>query len=588
MQFSEDSVRLSLFLFFSSLLLCSAVSLRAQAPAPSSQDQDQPLLLKTTARAVVVDVVVTQGSNDPVVALGEQAFQVLEDGKPQTIDFFEEHTTTAAPDAAGPQLPPNTVTNLPAAPQSDSVNVLLLDSLNTPKQDQANVHQQTLDFLKKMQPGTQVAIFMLGSKLRQIQGFTSDGSALLQALTDKKNQLVPQSTGANRTQQDDVDDQNHIAKMQMMTSSKGGGRTDFSTVVDAQDDVAFHQADQRVTITNEALQQLARYLAGIPGRKNLIWFSSSFPVSVFPSAKQENAVGGRQTYGASIKQTAGLLTLSKVAVYPVSAAGLGADLATGASSSNKVSQDSLSAGAGDRAANISDMEQLANDTGGKAFYNTNDLSVAASHAIADGAHYYTLVYSPANKTMDGAFRRIEVRMPEGKYTLAYRHGYYADDQAAPTPSADADPLRPLMVRGLPASTQIVFSLHATPVTPQPDREAKMAGANFRLSGPLTRYRVDFSIRPVDVNLLQTPEGRYTGKIQIALLAYDRDGKPINWTGGVMNMNLSEATYQAIQKPGIPAHFDIDLPNAELYLEAGVFDWTTRKAGTIEIPLHPTP
>ena len=82
----------------------------------------------------------------------------MEDGKPQTIDFFEEHTPHALPPDALlplPKMPPNVYTNVPQVPLNDAVNVLLLDSLNTDVQDQAYVHQQIMDFLKKMEPGTQ-------------------------------------------------------------------------------------------------------------------------------------------------------------------------------------------------------------------------------------------------------------------------------------------------------------------------------------------------------------------------------------------------------------------------------------------------
>jgi VWFA-related protein len=73
------------------------------------------------------------------------------------------------------------------------------------------------------------------------------------------------------------------------------------------------------------------------------------------------------------------------------------------------------------------MEQLAADTGGKAFFNTNDLNAAMMHAIENGSHYYTLVYTPTNKKMAGAYRKIEVKTTVGKYNLSYRRGYNADD-----------------------------------------------------------------------------------------------------------------------------------------------------------------
>ena len=53
------------------------------------------------------------------------------------------------------------------------------------------------------------------------------------------------------------------------------------------------------------------------------------------------------------------------------------------------------------------------------------------------------------------------------------------------------------------------------------------------------------------------------------------------------MNVKPVTWSAIQKTGIPAHMEIDLPNEEIYLNTGVYDWGSNKAGTLEIPLIPS-
>jgi hypothetical protein len=96
------------------------------------------------------------------------------------------------------------------------------------------------------------------------------------------------------------------------------------------------------------------------------------------------------------------------------------------------------------------------------------------------------------------------------------------------------------------------------------------------------------IRWTDVKLDPGAKGAHAGKIQVELLAYDRDGKSVNWTGGTQEMNLDEATYAAIQRSGLPAHVEIDLPNAPVTLETGVYDWKTGKAGTLEVPIQPSP
>jgi hypothetical protein len=231
------------------------------------------------------------------------------------------------------------------------------------------------------------------------------------------------------------------------------------------------------------------------------------------------------------------------------------------------------------------MNDLAKNTGGKAFTSANDLVSALSHAIDDGAHFYTLVYTPANKTMDGGYRHIEVRVKEGGYDLAYRRGYFVDDSAAPELKADSDPLHPLLARGAPASTQIVFSARLALADSQPTAEDKVAGGNAKLDNPRTRFRINFNLRPDDLKLDVSPDGRRAGKIQVGLLAYDSDGHAVNWAGGTIPINISAEQFTAVQRTGIPAHLEIDLPRTEIFLEAGVYDWNARKAGTIEIPIR---
>src|SRR5208337_1700812 len=205
-EFMEGSLRLRGSSLFFGLVVISLAARNHAQTAPA----DQGTVLKAQARAVVVDVVVTKSNNEQVPGLHKQDFTVLEDGKPQAIDFFEEHTAKSVPPGALPPLPampPDVYTNVPPAPESDAVNVLLLDSLNTAKQDQSYVHKQILNFLKNMQPGIRVAIFTLGSKLRFVQGFTTDSSVLLAALNDKKNGFFTQTNPSFRSRSDVADDQ---------------------------------------------------------------------------------------------------------------------------------------------------------------------------------------------------------------------------------------------------------------------------------------------------------------------------------------------------------------------------------------------
>jgi VWFA-related protein len=425
---------------------------------------------------------------------------------------------------------------------------------------------------------------------------------LLAALNGQAKSLSPQSDPSSRSRDENQDDNEHIARMIAMNNGHSTGGVE--AIASSQRDYADFQYGDRAAMTLEALDYLARYLGGVPGRKNLIWFASAFPVTVFPTPSQRQAMSDMRVYSSALKRTADLLTVSKVAVYPVSAEGVMEEHILEANEAGPGDNENLGignagggrggsktgpymGGADARADRLFAMEQLASDTGGKAFFNTNDLNAAMTHAINDGAHYYTLVYTPANKKMDGKYRRIEVKVPEGKYKLAYRRGYNADDTLiAAEAKPEADPLRPLLMRGLPSATQLLYGVRVLPVVPQPPPNATRAGKNPKLTGPFTRFSVDFMIRLSDVKLEPAANGTHTGKIQVGLMAYDRDGNPVNWVGATEAMNLNPDIYAAIQRSGVPAHMEIDLPNTDVYLETGVYDWGTGKAGTLEVPLHP--
>jgi hypothetical protein len=151
-----------------------------------------------------------------------------------------------------------------------------------------------------------------------------------------------------------------------------------------------------------------------------------------------------------------------------------------------------------------------------------------------------------------------------------------------------------LIHGTPDATQILFAARIAPATPQPAPGAKHAGRNPEFSGPLTtyssgpftRYSIDFMIRWTDVAFTEAADGTHQGKIEAGLVAWDTKGKAVNWTEGTQQMALKPEIYTAIQKSGIPAHMEIDLPNTEIFLKIGIFDLDSGKAGTLEIALHP--
>jgi VWFA-related protein len=370
-------------------------------------------------------------------------------------------------------MPPGFFTNWTPTPPNNAVNILLLDTLNTPLQDQSFVHDQLKQYLKTTKPGARIAIFGLTTRLNLLQGFTSDPELLKTAINQKKLQASP-------LLDDPVGGGNGLQPLSDTVSSFGNASEIADILTNLKQFDAEQQSFQfqlRARYTLDALNQLARYLSGIPGRKNLIWFSGSFPINILPDGDLQDP------FEDEFRDTTNLLTLNQVAVYPVDARGLMVSpIFNAANSGSQYGRDRTAASKEEAkffqqtAAEHATMLKMAEQTGGKAFINTNGLSQAVASAIDAGSNYYTLAYSPTNTKWNGTFRKIQVNLQQRGYTLSYRRGYYADDPDGPTKhygattttptTKPADPMNAAMMRGGPDPTQIIrrsaFYLPALP------------------------------------------------------------------------------------------------------------------------------
>ena len=631
-------------------LLVFATGLCAQNPpatpppanAPTSESkaaapQTSGPTIRSASSLVVVDVIVSDDGK-PVKGLQKQAFQVSEDGREQTIKVFEEHNSANPSQVQSmPPLPPNTYSNFPESTVTTAANVLLLDALNTPLKDQTYIRQQMIEYLKTIPDGTRIAIFTLASRLRIVQGFTSDRTPLLAALNDKRNSpgespLLPNPDDATAT--------NLVNGLQDI----GASSQVVASLKEFQADQAAFQIDLRVQMTMDALQQLAEFLGGIPGRKNLIWFSGSFPLSLDPDvslSSMSSASGSRsgqssitsggefsvaREYSEQLKETSELLTASRVSVYPIDARGLITSSMFNAANSNanysgashgtsSISNSGGRAGGGARARNPAagarsnpnsfagdnskfiqttaeehaTMLQIAEETGGQAFFDSNAIKAAIARAIENGENYYTLAYVPADANFDGKFRKIQVTLSGQSHHLAYRQGYFADAPDAHSSNGPLTLAANAIQRGAPASSQILFKVRVLPSDDPAlkglESQAGPAGLLAdKLSGPVKRFWIDYAADMHPVARFAGSDGLHHLSIEFVAIAYDRDGKVLNVANRAFNLNLQAAQYAQIMQSGLPLHQEIDIPQGEVHLRLAVHDLSSGRIGSVEIPL----
>ena len=595
------------------ILLCAfaAASILVPTLAAGQSPTEAPAsTIQANTNLVVVDVVVSDAQHNPVHKLAKADFTVVESGHAQAIKTFEEHIS----DQTGPQLPPlpklppGTFTNYSVTPANSALNVLLLDTLNTPMTAQADVRNQMLKYLKEAHPGTRMAIFGLTTKIVLLQGFTSDPELLRAVLNGKKG--LPRGSAVMT---DVVNGDNPGADDPMMDMAEdapaalGNDPSYAQMVADLQQFEAETQSFQlqlRARMTLDAFNLLGRYLSGLPGRKNLIWFSGSFPINIMPDGDLENPFGVVASSADEFRETTELLSRGQVAVYPIDARGLmGAPMLNAGNSGRQYVRSPGNFGKDQAkffqqtADEHGTMQEMAEATGGEAYVNTNGLKEAIEKAIQAGSNYYTLTYTPINQKWNGDYRKIQVNLARKGLNLAYRRGYFADDPKAPKrhgepavtsngQAPDYSAMRAAMTRGGPDPTEItlVTSVRPSVSATEPD----VAPGNKpgpKTKGPYQRFTVQFGINTADLGCTAPPAGVHHCAFVAMIFVYDADGVLLNSTGGGIHTDVPADQYAGLLKSGIRFHQDISVPvKGEFFLRIGIHDETTNKVGAVELPV----
>jgi len=559
--------------------------LRGQSSDQASQPSQPGPVLRVNTRLVVVDVIALDRKGAPVLDLKQDEFQLAEDGKQQSVRSFSfQNGLTDAPGQtiearqAEERLPVNVVTNVHLVKPGAPLAVLLLDGINTRLNNQQYAKQQLLEFLKKLPSDQRIAVYVLGTRLRLLQDFTSDPQVLKALVKNMKDLRSPLMENAN------------------------GGPVKFwyegmplppevkRRALEFQQETESNQADQRLAITISALNQLARTLAGYPGRKNLIWVSETFPQIIEPNKVPDgpSAARAKRSYSVAIANTANLLSDARISVYPVDARTLvGADLFNPAArydergdlngSSGAQAGRSLDDTSNELMAARGTMEELAEGTGGRAFYNRNDLGNAVLEGINDGATYYTLGYYHANKTWDGHYHKIKVHVTRAGVTLRYRLGYYAlnpEDYSKQNQQHRDAEFSGTLSLDVPVSTALPFT---AAVLPKSDKTAGKTIVNFAVDA----HALSFS---------DGEEGKKRAAVECAVRVFAASGgdKALQSESDIIDANLPPESYNLVMQRGVPCRVALDVPDGEYMLRLGVRDNHTGLIGTANIqwPIAP--
>jgi len=445
------------------------------------------------------------------------------------ISNFAFHHPAQMRTVAAQQLPPHVVSNAPQF-QAGSMNVVLFDTVNGDFTEHAYAKDQLVKFLSSSELNQPLAIFALESQLRLLHDFSTNAAEL-------KASIASYTPPAQRSLTDSIESRASV----------------FSNAGN------FHTTERGIETTLNQLNALAKILKGYPGRKNLIWLSESFPLSLFPETSLKNSrnIDGNptfdnlqksmpfKTHADLVKRVSDALMDAQVAVYPVDAGALGRD-------SHMTAQNT--------------MKDMAAWTGGEAFINRNDLALSMRTSIDDGSTYYTLEYYPDNRKWDGEFRAIQIKADRPGVKLRYRLGYYAVDPEKVNKD-ETDKLAETISRAMefdtPAYTSVRFQAGVLPP-----------------SGKNKKVVVNFAIDPHTISFEHREDGLEHARVACVLWAYGRNKeKPIMAKGATQIAGLKPEVYQQLMKQYFPCKQEIELKPGTYTLRLTVIDRTTNLLGT---------
>jgi len=489
--------------------------------SPAQDPRAGETMIRTSSRLVEVSVIV-RGKDGTVKDLRKDDFLLTDRGKPRDISVFSVESGYAGP-GRGELLPHNTFSNR-AKSDLSSVTVILLDGLNTRFENQAYARRQLMRFLMQADPQDRIALYTLGRSLRVLCDF------------------------------DHPDELRHI-----LGGYGGSVTTDFTAAAPAPSDTGSDILDQfinesnqtlairtnldRASITIDAFVSIASHLAQLPGRKNVVWVTGSLPFSVAGAARALNR--------------------ADIGLYPVDARGLVGlpDQLTASGGGLRTGRATISFSP----EGLDTLQQLADLTGGRAFYNTNDLSSAIRTAVQDAVFTYSLGFYPDPDSLDGQFHELKVQVRRPGLDVRYRRGYFA---VKDSPTSEK-------VNAVNLATALWSPLQSSMI----GLEARIQRSDRPLPNSLD---IQWSIDVSSLHLVRQGD-LWKASINAFFLQQDAAGRELDKAQEAFDIRLTQETYEAYLRSGIAFHRLVEAKGRLVTLRILVIDRGDGRVGSLVIP-----
>jgi len=521
-----------------------AANLQAANPQTANpQTANQVPTFRTQTQLVEVDTVATDSHGKPVSDLRKDEFKVFEDDRSRELAHFSFEKVEKLDPSATERIrelaqhkSKLVFANFSADVSQVPLNgctLLLVDWLNTPLELQMQAQKELKEFIKTVDLSKPLAVYALDRSLHEIQGFTTDRNLLL---------LQIEKSGIR------------MASLQPEKRASNYLETD--------------KADWRVQRTTSALAALALRVQGLHGRKNLIWFSGSFPAGMFPTdltgltPDMEFNYGGylrgeSRDFKEIIAGASHVLAASDMAVYPVDAEGLENTMTDASQQSWRLYRNAMTQRIAQRQQS---MRTVADLTGGQAFYNHNDISRELKDAYRDGDSFYAIGFTPAKSKPDGKIHKIRVTCSRPGVQLRYRKTYFAEVRS----SSDA----------------ISRSQLETFV-----RETGQMANGLLLMGEIDPHDPAKLKLWIDSSALLPMESEHPYfRMDVAVATFDQQGGLLAQNYADLRIKLKSSDLAAMKQGGMLQTVQFKRTKEATQVRLAMRDLATGLVGTLEIPL----
>ena len=534
-------------------------------PLASANDEGK-IEFRTQSILVQVPVVITDKKGEHIHGLTKGDLHLFENGKEQAISVFEEMVASNAK-LPVPAEKPGEFHNLVIPDnQPHSVTIIALDTVNTPFLDQTYGRRELVKYLANNIDSSQVLSLMIITShgLQVVQGLTGDPAKLAQTLKKVSGEIPAM-------QSEDMDAQADVAASDIPDAfSQTSLNTDPDTImqnfIEHGDAIeARFQQERAIESTLRGFMSIAWTLSGVPGRKSLIWATGGFPFTI---ADPATVPGGYLS--ALYERTMQALTEAQISVYPVDVRGLvNSSPIADATRSRAPTARNFTNRAWLQQSSIDTLNEFAEMTGGKAFYNTNDLTNSFKRAADDASSYYLVGYYLDTHNNKAGWRQLKVKVDKKDTEVRARKGFFVTNAT----------LHMELTRSSDLSYALTSPMEGTgiPLT------VKWLGT----SGEGTTKKASFLVQLASSSLTLDPAGQNRLNFDFAAAAYafkSKDGKPATSVGKSFAPSLTEAQMAEVRAKGVGFNDALDLAPGQYNVRFVIRDNISGKIGSVTAPL----